>query len=105
MKISEAGKKLTMNPRGLSRAEELLLRYPAIDATERDEIGLFLRRAAPMDRGILSTNEVAWRNSESFKIDHPAYFGISKRELTVMAVMATVVILILYSLWDIGLGG
>lgn len=105
MRISEAGKKLAMSPQDLSRAEELLLRYPAIDASDRDQIGLFLRRGAPMDLGILSTNEVAWRNSEIFRANHPAYFRISKKELAVIAVMAAVVILILYSLWDAGIGG
>lgn len=105
MKISEAGKKLATNPEDLTRTEGLLLRYPDIDAEQRDEVGHFLRRATPIDAGILSTNELAWRKSEAFRAEHPSYFRTSKTERLVIAVMTSTVALVIFLLWNIGIGG
>jgi hypothetical protein len=78
MSRTKSRQALAMNADGLASAERLLLQYPDVTDNERDEIGAFLKGAAPIDIGLLSSNAEAWQNAERFKRDHPRYFAVGR---------------------------
>ena len=104
MKMSESRAKLARNPQSLARAEGLLLQYPQLSPEELAEVGQFLRRAAPIDMGLLSTNQQAWSNAERYRREHPSAFAATFKEKLIWAFATIFVIAILALLWDSGLG-
>ena len=104
MKMSESRAKLARNPHGLSRTESLLIQYPQLSSEELKEVGQYLRRASPMDMGLLSTNQEAWSNAERYRREHPSVFAATVKEKLVWAVATIAVVAILALLWDSGLG-
>ena len=103
MKGSQSQRTLAHDPDALSDAQALLARYPEVTPDERDRLGHFLRRGAPIDIGLLSSNTPLWRIVEQFKRDHPHYFRLGTGVYAgwIAAVVGIALVLILIK--DIGL--
>jgi len=87
----------------LDRVETLLERYPEASEAEQHEIGQFLKRATPLEVGLLSGNALAWTKVEQYKSDHPHLFATSRRELAVWLGLAAFVAVAVFLLWDVGM--
>jgi len=102
VKGSQSQRTLAHDPDALSDAQALLARYPDVSSEERDRLGRFLRKGAPIDIGLLSSNTPLWRIAERFKRDHTNYFrlGASVYAGWVAAVVGIALVLLLIK--DIG---
>jgi hypothetical protein len=76
VKGSESRRSIAHDPDALSDAEALLAKYPDVSADEHDRIGRFLRKGAPIDIGLLSSNGELWETAERFRLEHPRYFKL-----------------------------
>ena len=97
MKGSHSQRTIANDPDALSEAQDLLARYPDVSSEERDRLGRFLRRGAPIDIGLLSSNTRLWRIAERFKLEHPHYFRLGARVYAgwVAAVVGITLVLVL----------
>jgi hypothetical protein len=103
MSRTKSRQALAMNADALANAERLLLQYPDVSETERDEIGAFLKNGAPIDIGLLSSNAEAWQNAERFKRDHPRYFAVGRGFLLYCSAVVALLLFALFLMKDIGL--
>ena len=101
MKMSESRARLATDPHALSQVEALLLRYPQLSEEEHEEVGDYLRRARPMDVGLLSTNKEAWTNAERFRKDNPQVFALTRTEIAVWILGGLAVLAVVLLLWDL----
>ncbi|GAA4003732.1 hypothetical protein [Sphingomonas humi] len=92
------------DPLSLARLEDLLIRYPAVSADEKLEIGTLLHRTGPLDMGLLSANAAAWPQAERYRRDHPARFRMGWRQRLFWSLTGVLVIAALILAWDIGIG-
>lgn len=76
---SQSRRSIALDPDALGDAETLLERYPDVSSSERDRVAHFLRRGAPIDIGLLSSNAELWATAERFKRDNPHYFKVGVR--------------------------
>ena len=102
MKGQEPRRSLAHDHGVLADAEEILRRYPDISSEERDRLGHFLSRGAPIDIGLMSSNKDLWRSAERFKGDHPEYFKISRAVYAGWAAAIIGVMLVLVLIKDMG---
>ena len=89
----------------LARAERLLLAYPNLEQAELEEAAEYLKRANPLETGILSGNKAAWAASERIRADHPHLFRLSGRTKLLWLVVVTALAAAIVALWDSGLTG
>lgn len=101
MKMTESRARLATDPHALSQVEALLLRYPNLSPEETEEVGDYLRRAKPIDVGLLSTNKEAWANAEQFRKDNPRVFALTRKEIAVWTLGSLAILAIVLLLWDL----
>lgn len=81
----------------------LLSRYPALDASEREELIAFIKSGPAIDRGMLKgdpTHAAAIRRVEA---DHPEQFRLSiARQLFVAAAIVLPFLTICWLAWEAG---
>lgn len=94
--------RVAADPQSLARLEHLLMRYPALEPEETDEVGDLLSTTGPLDMGLLSRNQMAWSKAETYRREHPQRFRASwaSRLFWFAVVVATIVSVIL--MWDAG---
>lgn len=69
------------------RCEQLLLRYPDIDADETDEIVQFLKKGSHLEIGLLGARDGVRPQLEAFKRDHRKRFALGPREYALFLLM------------------
>lgn len=89
------------DPHSLSRLEQLLLRYPALDQAENREVGRLLLATGPLDMGLLSANRVAWAKAELYRAEHPDVFRMSLTIRVGLVALAVLTVAIIWWLSDI----
>ncbi|WP_114228800.1 MULTISPECIES: hypothetical protein [Sphingomonas] len=101
MTIENPRHRLVADGHRLDHVEALLERYPDTSADERDEIGIFLKEASPLEVGLLSSNAAAWTKAEQYKIDHPERFRTSTRTWAMLIGIGLAAAATLVLIWDV----
>lgn len=89
------------DPVSLTRLEELLMRYPALDPAENREIGKLLLATGPLDMGLLSANRIAWAKAELYRAEHPDVFRISVTDRLWLLALVVLTVAVIWWLSDI----
>ena len=96
MTNQESRLRLTKDPARFERVEAQLERYPDLSDAEVQEVATYLRTAASLDIGLLSSNKVAWDNSEQLRADRPDLFKTSSKSWAALAAIVIGSLLLLY---------
>ena len=85
------------------RIEELLSKYPNIDAAETAEILHFIKKGHPLDVGLMTTVDSLKKPLEAFRRDHASHFKLGLKEYVTVAVILIALVTMCVFLSDSGL--
>lgn len=88
-----------------ARAENLLGRYPDIDAGEMRELLRFLKKGPPLEVALLTTDDQTSAKLRRFRDDHRGEFSLGPKEYSIVAIIVAGLVALLSLLWDSGLAG
>lgn len=86
-----------------ARVEDLLKKYPHVDAAEDAEILRFLKKGPPLDVGLMTTNEEVRDKLDAFRSEHASHFRLGLREYLLVAVLLAAFVAACVLLSDSGL--
>ena len=87
-----------------SRVEDLLRRYPDVDAGETAEIIRFLEKGPPLEVALMTTVDDVKVKLCRFRADHAKHFALGPGHYLAVAAIVIALLARLTLLWDSGLG-
>ena len=82
--------------------EDLLRRYPDIDAGETDTLLRFLKKGPPLEVALLTTDEEMWPRLQRFRQDHRSRFTLGFKEYALVLLILLAFAALCLFLWDAG---
>jgi hypothetical protein len=82
--------------------EDLLRRYPDVDAGETDTLLRFLKKGPPLEVALLTTDEELWPRLQRFRQDHRSKFHLGFKEYALVLLILMGLIALCLFLWDVG---
>jgi hypothetical protein len=86
-----------------SRVEDLLSKYPYVDAAEAAEILHFMKKGPPLEVGLMTTVDSLKQPLDAFRRDHARHFELGLKDYLLAAAVVIALIAICVLLNDSGI--
>lgn len=104
MDMSPSARRKLADASRRGQVEDLLRRYPDVNAGEAAEILYFLKEGPPLEVALMTTDDQIKVKLREFRADHAAEFSLGLKEYLIVAVIVVALIGVLTLLWGSGLG-
>ncbi|HEX6374636.1 MAG TPA: hypothetical protein VFZ91_02840 [Allosphingosinicella sp.] len=104
MDMSPSAQQKLVDQSRRAHVEDLLRRYPDVDAGEAAEILRFLKKGPPLEVALIGTDDELKVKLGEFRENHASEFCLGLKEYLSVATIVVALIAVLALLWDAGLG-